>query len=115
MHTPSLAEYVACLERGDLDGVAALMLASAEKLARAGADFLVCPDNTIHQAFDRVAPRSPLPWLHIAEVAADEAAARGFRRLELTGTRSLADSEVHSEKLADSGSECVRPTVAAPV
>src|SRR3546814_14219835 len=60
MHTPSLAEYVACLERGDLDGVAALMLASAEKLARAGADFLVCPDNTIHQAFDRVAPRSPL-------------------------------------------------------
>src|SRR3546814_20066466 len=93
MHTPSLAEYVACLERGDLDGVAALMLASAEKLARAGADFLVCPDNTIHQAFDRVAPRSPLPWLHIFDVPAAEPAARGFRRIDLTDRKSVGSGQ----------------------
>jgi aspartate racemase len=69
MHTPSLARYVACLEREDWPGVGALMLESAEKLARIGADFLICPDNTIHQAVPRVLPRSPLPWLHIAEAA----------------------------------------------
>ena len=63
LHTHSLADYVACLERGDRAGVAALMLSSAHKLARAGADFLICPDNTIHQAMDEVLPRSPLPWL----------------------------------------------------
>src|SRR3954469_1008608 len=51
MHTHSLADYVACLDRGDLDGVAELMLDSARKLAASGADFLVCPDNTIHQAY----------------------------------------------------------------
>jgi hypothetical protein len=50
MHTPSLAEYVRCLEREDWQGVGELMLASAHKLARIGADFLICPDNTIHQA-----------------------------------------------------------------
>jgi len=111
MHTPSLADYVTCLERGDLAGVGALMLASAEKLARAGADFLICPDNTIHQAFGHVAPRSPLPWLHIADVAAGEAEVRGFRRVALTGTRWLVDSEVYPEKLATRGIECVRPTV----
>ena len=60
----SLADYVACLDRGDMQGVADLMLASADKLARIGADFLICPDNTIHQAFDLVASRSPRPWLH---------------------------------------------------
>ena len=54
------------------------MLRSADKLAKAGADFLICPDNTIHQALRYVQPRSPLPWLHIAEVVAAEAARRGF-------------------------------------
>ena len=61
MHTPSLADYVDCLNQGDLSDVGELMLASAKKLASVGADFLICPDNTIHQAFDYVEARSPLP------------------------------------------------------
>lgn len=109
LHTHSLADYVAALERGDWDGVAALMLCSAAKLARIGAAFLICPDNTIHQALPLVLPRSPLPWLHIAEVVAEEAAARGFRRLGLTGTRWLVDSAVYPDALAARGIACVRP------
>ena len=109
LHTPSLARYVACLDAGDLAGVAGLMLASAHKLAAAGADFLICPDNTIHQAFDLVAPRSPLPWLHIADVVAAEAQARGFRSVGLTGTRWLVDSAVYPDMLAARGIACVRP------
>ncbi len=110
LHTPPLADYVACLDDGDMAGVAALMLVSAEKLAAAGADFLICPDNTIHQAFDLAVAQSPLPWLHIAEVVADEAAANGYRRLALTGTKWLVDSEVYPEKLSARGLGFVRPT-----
>ena len=110
MHTPSLADYVACLDRGDLEAVGDLMLASAHKLAKIGADFLICPDNTIHQAFDTVAPRSPLPWLHIAEVVATEAADRGYRRLALTGTKWLVESDVYPEKLAARGLDHQRPS-----
>ena len=109
MHTPSLADYVHCLDAGDVAGVGELMLASARKLQAAGADFLICPDNTIHQAFDYVAPRSPLPWLHIAEVAADEAVRRGFRRIGITGTRWLVDSEVYPSRFAARGLEYRRP------
>lgn len=109
MHTPSLAGYVACLERRDIAGVAALMLASAHKLARMGADFLICPDNTIHQAFDLVAPQSPLPWLHIADVVADEAVSRGYRCVGITGTRWLAESDVYPQKLQARGLRWVRP------
>lgn len=109
LHTPSLARYVACLNAGDLAGVAELMLASAHKLAAAGADFLICPDNTIHQAFELMAPRSPLPWLHIAEEVASEAEARGFQRVGLTGTRWLVDSAVYPDRLAARGIACVRP------
>jgi aspartate racemase len=108
MHTHSLADYVKCLDAGDMAGVGELMLSSANKLAKAGAQFLICPDNTIHQAFDHVLPRSPLPWLHIAEVVAQEARSRGFRKLGLTGTRWLVDSDVYPAKLSAAGLECVK-------
>lgn len=112
MHTHPLADYMECIYRGDWQGVADLMLSSAGKLAAIGADFLICPDNTIHQAMPLVAPRSPLPWLHIAEAVAAKAAERGFRRLAVTGTRWLVDSEVYPDKLAARGLAAVRPGMA---
>jgi aspartate racemase len=112
LHTPSLHRYVHCLDQGDLDGVAALMLASAHHLAAIGAQLLICPDNTIHQAWSRVAPHAPCPWLHIAEVVADEAQARGLRQLGLMGTRWLVDSEVYPAALAARGLGWQRPAPA---
>ncbi len=109
MHTPSFAEYVDCLDRDDLRGVADLMLESARKLTAVGADFLICPDNTIHSAFGLVEPDSPRPWLHIAAVVADEAVSRGFRRVGLTGTRWLVNSAVYPEQLTSRGLEFARP------
>ena len=100
MHTYPLREYMRHIEVDDWDGVAELMLSSAEKLARAGADFIICPDNTIHQAFDRVVDKSSLPWLHIAEEVASEAARRNYRRLGILGTRYLMEGPVYPTKLA---------------
>ncbi len=77
MHTFPLADYMPFASRQDWEGVAGLLLKSAEKVARAGADFAVCPANTAHQAFRFMGRRSPIPWLHIVEVVAEEAAARG--------------------------------------
>ncbi|HSK45973.1 MAG TPA: aspartate racemase, partial [Candidatus Binatia bacterium] len=64
MHTIALAEYMKPIDAGaGWKPVAELMLRSAEALKRAGAEFLICPDNTIHEALPFVLPRSPLPWL----------------------------------------------------
>jgi aspartate racemase len=111
LHTQALARYMACIDKDDWAGVGELMLSSAHKLARAGAEFLICPDNTIHQALPGILARSPLPWLHIAEVVAHEARARGFRRIGITGTRYLIDSEVYPQKLTAAGLEYLRPQV----
>ena len=112
IHTPSLADYMQPIYRNDWQGVGELMLASANKLAKIGADFLICPDNTIHQALPYIESRSPLPWLHIAEVVAAQAVERGFRCLGLTGTRWLIESEIYPEKLAARGLKYVRPSPA---
>jgi aspartate racemase len=108
MHTPPLSDYMRCIEADDWEGVAELMLTSARKLAGCGADFLICPDNTIHRAVPSVMPRSPLPWLHIAEVVAASAKERGFTRLGLTGTRFLVESEVYPDVLRAKGIDFLR-------
>jgi aspartate racemase len=109
MHTHSLAQYMEPIYRGDWAAVGEIMLSSANKLAKIGADFLICPDNTIHQALPYFESRSPLPWVHIAQVVAGEAVARGLRRIGLTGTKYLVESEVYPEKLAARGLEYLRP------
>jgi aspartate racemase len=103
MHTHPLARYMSCIYAGNWQGVADLMLSSAGNLAKAGADFLVCPDNTIHQAFDLVEQKSPLPWLHIAQEVANEARRSHFKRLGVLGTRYLMEGPVYPEKLKAAG------------
>ena len=110
MHTPPLQDYVEALDAGDWNRVAGLMLGSAEKLASIGAEFLICPDNTIHQAMPEVLARSPLPWLHIAEVVAGEAVRLGLRRPAVLGTRWLMEGPVYPQVLSARGLEPVIPT-----
>ena len=105
MHTHSLARYMNCVYANDWAGVAELMLSSADKLAKAGADFLICPDNTIHQAFDLVEHRSPRPWLHIAQEVANEARRHGYKQLGVLGTKYLMEGPVYPEKLRAMGQE----------
>jgi aspartate racemase len=105
MHTHALARYMSCIHANDWPGVAELMLSSADKLAKAGADLLICPDNTIHQAFDLVERRSPRPWLHIAQEVANEARRNQFRRLGILGTRYLMEGPVYPERLKAVGLE----------
>ena len=103
LHSHSLAKYMKSIDAGDWTGVAELMLSSADNLAKAGADFLICPDNTIHQVFDLVEHRSPRPWLHIAREVAKEAQRCEFQRLAILGTRYLMEGPVYPDALKAAG------------
>jgi len=103
MHTLPLAQYMAPIYDDDWKSAGDLILRSACKLAEAGADFLICPDNTIHQAIDLVIDRSPLPWLHIATEVASAAKSRGYRRVGVLGTKYLMEGPVYPPKFATAG------------
>ncbi len=103
LHTHPLGEYMVHIRSGDWRQVARLMLSSARKLAAIGADFAICPDNTIHQAFSLVAAESPIAWLHIAEAVAQQAHRQGFKKLAITGTKYLMTGPVYSEILRQAG------------
>jgi aspartate racemase len=109
MHTHCLADYMTFIHRDDWQGVANLMLSSAEKLARIGADILLCPDNTIHQAFEHVRPHTPRPWLHIADVVVARARIDGVRHLGVLGTKYLMEGPVYREACARAEIEFLIP------
>jgi aspartate racemase len=108
-HTRSLAEYMVGIRAGDWQRVAELITDSAVKLHAAGADFLILPDNTTHQAFELFSKNSPLPWLHIAEVVAEEARTRGLKHLGVLGTKYLCRGPVYAQVLGAAGLECSVP------
>jgi len=95
MHSFPLAEYVRHIDVNAWDKVGELLLESATRVVGAGADFLICPDNTVHQGVALIRDRSPAPWLHIAEEVGTVAVQRGFRRLGIMGTRSLMEGPVY--------------------
>jgi aspartate racemase len=109
MHTFPFKLHVDALRADDWQAAADLMLASAEKLASIGADFAICPDNTVHQAMPVVRPFSRIPWLHIAEEVSREAKRLGYKRVGLTGTQSLVSSNLYPDALAAVGIASVRP------
>lgn len=100
MHTLPLAAYMKHIVADDWPGVGELMSRSAAKLAEIGADFVICPDNTIHQAYDVATRRSSLPWLHIAAAVAERAMENGFERIGVTGTDYLMTGPVYPAALA---------------
>ena len=109
MHVYPLGDYMRHVGSGDWAAAGDMLLSSAEKLRRAGADLLVCPVNTFHEAVDLVRDRAPLPWLHIAEEVAAVAADRGFERLLVLGTRFLMEGPVYASKLRARGIESETP------
>ncbi|MGO9605732.1 MAG: aspartate/glutamate racemase family protein [Candidatus Binataceae bacterium] len=103
MHTFPLALHMRLIDAGRWEDEGQLLLESAHKVAAAGADFLICPDNTLHQAVDLIRERSPRPWLHIAEEVASTASQRGFASVGILGTRYLMEGPVYPKRLAAMG------------
>lgn len=105
LHGFSLCSYQRLIDEDRWDAVGEMMLASAARLVRAGAQLLICPDNTVHQGLDLVRERSPAPWLHIADEVFGEARRRGFKRVGVLGTRFLMEGPVYRARLTAAGVE----------
>ena len=104
-----LAAWMPSFEAGDYRGVARIMLDSVRLLARAGADFAICPDNSAHRAWDFVQAETPIPWLHIARLLGAEAQRRGYRRVGVLGTRFTMEGPVYPETLSSMGIDTMMP------
>lgn len=99
----ALAQSMDAWDAGDHALIRDILATSVERLAAAGADFFVCPDNTAHLALEQPGDDLALPGLHIAEVVTDAAAAAGHRQVGVLGTKYTMDAPLYPRALADRG------------
>ena len=109
----SMERSMAAWDAGDYASIRRTLAESVERLARAGADFFVCPDNTAHLALEVEGPPLALPGLHIAEVVADRAARDGRKRVGVMGTRYTMDGPIYPRALGVRGITAELPDRAA--
>lgn len=95
MNSIPMAKFMPYFYKNEPEPIAEIMLESVHKVAKAGAEFAICPDNTCHMAFDLMVKDSPIPWLHIAEVVGAEATKNHFKQIGILGTKYLMQSDVY--------------------
>jgi aspartate racemase len=79
---------------------AAVLVAGARCLERAGVDFLVLCTNTMHKVAGDIEARVGVPLLHIADATARRITAAGMRRVGLLGTRFTMEEDFYRDRLA---------------
>ena len=109
MHSFSFGEYCQLLKEGDWPAIGNLLADSCNKIHALGADFIICPDNTVHEALDHFEVESILPWLHIAKIVALDAHRRGLTRLAVLGTGYLMEGPVYPRSLSPLQIDCFIP------
>lgn len=96
-------------EKEDFEGVRGFLMASAKRLAKAGCDFFVCPDNTGHLALEAGGDPFPIPALHIAGVVAEKANEKGFKKIGILGTKWIINGPLYRNAFSSRGMDFAIP------
>ncbi|QBD75597.1 amino acid racemase [Ktedonosporobacter rubrisoli] len=105
----SMARSMEAWEKADYAPIRAILAESALRLAKAGADFFVCPDNTAHIALEEPGPELALPGLHIARIVSEQAARNGYKRVGVLGTKYTMESSLYPRALGERGIDTAIP------
>jgi aspartate racemase len=87
--------------QGDWESLTRLMIEAAQRVKKAGADFLVICTNTLHKMADEVQGAIQIPLLHIADVTAEAVKANGQSRVGLLGTKFTMEQDFYKGRLQE--------------
>ncbi|MDD8016298.1 MAG: aspartate/glutamate racemase family protein [Acidobacteriota bacterium] len=101
MVSVDFGEVEPLMERGEWDGVLAVMVKTARSIERGGADFLVLCTNTMHKFAENIGREIKIPLLHIVDTTASEIKKAGFGTVGLLGTRFTMEEDFYTGRLRD--------------
>jgi len=99
MYSVDFDEVESRQHRGQWQELTAMMIDAAQRVERAGADFLLICANTMHKMADEVQTNIRIPLLHIADVTAEAVKARSFKTVGLLGTRYTMEQDFYKDRL----------------
>lgn len=108
MVSVDFAEIEALQHQGRWDEAATVMVAAAQQLERANADFVVLCTNTMHKLAGAIAAHISIPFLHIADATATRIHHAGLRKIGLLGTRFTMEEDFYRGRLEEQHGLTVR-------
>jgi aspartate racemase len=112
LHNEPLEDYLAAIDRDDWHYVGDLLTRSAQKLASCGAEFCITPENLMQHAVHLAQPRSPIPWLNMAELVSETVIAAGHKTVGLIGTKLVMFGSTYQTMLGIRGVKVIAPEAA---
>ncbi|MCR5421559.1 MAG: aspartate/glutamate racemase family protein [Lachnospiraceae bacterium] len=94
---------------GEWDKSADVLSDAAERLEKAGADFIVICTNTMHKVVPQMKERIGIPIIHIAEATADKLKEHGITTVGLLGTKYTMIQDFYKDKLIEAGIRVIIP------
>lgn len=109
MSSVEFAELTELQQADRWDDVAALLAEAAQGVERAGADLLLMCTTAFHKVADAVEAAVDIPFVHLADVVAEAAKAKGLTKIGLVGTRFTMERDFFADRIASHGLEVVVP------
>ena len=100
LYSVDFAEVEESQRRGQWPEAAQLLVGAAQRVEKAGADFVLICTNTMHKLADTVQAGIGIPLLHIADATAEKVKQAGRQRVGLLGTRFTMEEDFYRGRLA---------------
>jgi aspartate racemase len=109
LYSVDFSEIEALQHQGDWEGAAKILVAAAQSVQSAGADFLVICTNTMHKVAPQIEQATAIPLLHIADATAKELLNDGITSVGLLGTQFTMEQAFYRERLEQKGITVIVP------
>ena len=97
------AEVEVFMQDENFTGIATLLVNSAQKLEKAGAELLMIGANTLHFVADSVQESIRIPLVHIVDATLAAIQAKGLTKVGLLGTKFTMEKDYFRKRLISNG------------
>lgn len=102
-------DYAQATSRKDEEAARGVLVAAAQRVERAGANFIALCCNGAHQFLPQVEREVSIPFLHIADATARKIQSAGMDRVALLGVRDTMEQNFYPEVLTRYGIKTMIP------
>ena len=99
MYSVDFDEIEKLQHQGNWQDATKLMIDTAQRLEKGGADFVVICTNTMHKMADDVQDNIKIPLFHIADATAEKIKAKGLKKIGLLGTKFTMEEDFYKGRL----------------
>ena len=103
------AELEKSMSKGEWERIAQILTGAARSLEAAGADFIILATNTMHKVAEKIQAGIHIPFLHIADVTAQQVLSMGINTVGLLGTRYTMEQDFYRFRLEAQGIKVLIP------